>query len=130
LAVAAIKTLKRKYSDFWLCIALEPLNNQDLLLIQWFEKTEKENTYELTNLTDTIHRDSIICSGIEMKYVWGYKEKLANKIVGIWKLRTTEAMITNLHQEKYVSVNPFQGLPLIPAAHKAVLQPQDYVPHQ
>ena len=93
--------------DFWLCIALQ--QTQEFVQVQWMNKI-KDAMYEMTEFKDEITQDSVICKGIEMKYMWTYHNDDETN-VGVWKLVTSESTIATLHEEKYLIANDFKGLP-------------------
>jgi hypothetical protein len=104
------KRRKRKFSDFWLCILLEDLNNNSNVKVQWMQRLRKGVTYEIIEVQDIIPTESIICTGIEMKFLWNNND--SQNPLGSWKMLTSASIITKLHQDVQLERNKFVALPL------------------
>jgi hypothetical protein len=111
LAISPTKKSRRKFSEFWLAVLLEDnLTDKSEVRVQWMQGTTRATTeYELMELEDTIPTESIICSGIKMSFIWKFQQR---EQLGVWKLITSEGMITNLHEEVKLERNKLESLPL------------------
>jgi hypothetical protein len=77
--------------------------------VQWMQQTKTATEYELMKLEDIISTDSIICSRVQMKYIWEFQFQ---QQLGVWKLLTPESIITKLHEEVKLQTNELSTLPL------------------
>jgi hypothetical protein len=116
LAIAGETEFKRQ--QYWFAVLKE--TGVAEVKLQWFQKIQESAAlYTLTSDQEWVSKDSIICSGVQLKHMWNFKD-LEDRTLTMWKLVTSMQTITTLHEEQELQQNTFSGLPMKPYQSKNI----------